>query len=381
MIDIRRFRKSSPSFALLPALAAAVILAAAASPAAVRGRAPGPVSVQAGQTQAVPPSPAPDLNADRLSASEKSEIFTALALKSALGDKVWPGFDSASIPIVFYNSKFEFLAGAPRPPAGWDKVAGDELAGGPYFRRAAASPQSFAVKVDPGWAGSISTPDSMNAKNPIKVSPDLHTVMILHEMFHAFEAVEAPKRFAAALDSYKAEPGYPYGDKDFADAWRAEGAALAGALKAKDDLDAIAQARKFIEIRDTRRGNVRLDVPQLEFEREVEWLEGMAEYAEIAFSKLAAGRPGSAPGTTFGAQLPWLLQWDLVRLEKQLSAEKGDLRFYVSGMAQAFLLDRLDPDWKEQAALNTLVLEDQLRRVVLEPGRNPVGRSLPRRNW
>ncbi len=368
MIDVKRIGKPSPRLALLPALAAAVILAAASSPAADHDGSLAPGSDQAGQAQAAPPSPAPDLNADRLSTLEKSEIITALALKAELGGRVWPGFDSAPIPIVLYNSKFEFLAGAPVPPAGWDKVVGDEIAGGPYFRRLASDPQSFAVKVDPGWAGRISTLDSMNARNPIKLSPDLHTVMILHEMFHAFEALEAPKRFAAALDSYKGEPGYPYDDKGFADAWLVEGAALAGALKAQDDLDAIAQARKFIEIRDARRGKVRLDVPQLEFEREVEWLEGMAEYAEITLYKLAAGRPGPAPGTTFGTQLPWLLQYDFVRLEKQLGNQKGDLRFYVSGMAQALLLDRLDPDWKEQAALNTFSLEDHLRRAALNPG-------------
>ncbi len=367
MIETDNSRKAFRSLVLILAVMAASSLTAALGPSRSGDRRPASDIGAARQARPAPPSAALDQSTGKLSASDKSEIATAMDLKTTLGDKIWPGFDSASIPIVLYDSSFEFLTGAAEPPAPWEKVAGDALGERPYFRRPAADPQSFAVKVDSGWAGSVSTLASMNAKNPIKLTPDLHVVIILHEMFHAFQAMEAPERFAAAQNSYKAESGYPYGDKDFAAAWTAEGAALAGALKAKDDLDAAAFARKFIEARDSRRGKARLEIAQLEFERAIEWLEGMAEYAEIAFYQLAAGRSGLETGILFGARIPWLLQWDFTRLEKQLGSEKGDLRFYVSGMAQAFLLDRLDPNWKALAALDTFTLEDQLRRVVLSP--------------
>jgi hypothetical protein len=318
-----------------------------------------------GPAQVSPSSSPSASDKDRLDAADRDEAAVAFALKTAVGDKVWPGLDSAPIPIILYNSRFEFLLGAAEAPAPWEKVEGDEVDGRPCFRRPAESPQSFAAKVDSVWAGRLTALGAMNARSPIKLTPDQHVVAILHEMFHAFQAEEAPKRFAAALAVYKDEAGYPYGDKAFAAEWNAEGAALAGALKAEGGMEAVALARKFLEIRDARRGEARLGVRQIDFEQGLEWLEGLAEYAEIDFYKLAAGRPGPAPGTRFGKELPWMLKSDFFRLERQLGSQKGDLRFYLSGMAQAFLLDRLDPRWKEQAALNTLVLEDLVRRVAL----------------
>ena len=355
------------SLASVLAAVAALFLAASSNPASGLEGSGARQAGQSRQTQIPPPSAAPGLGANTLSDSDKSEAAATFALKSDLGDKVWPGFAAAAIPILLYDTRFEFLLGSAGASAPWVKVGEDVLEGRPYFRRPAADPQAFAVKVDSVWAGSVATLDTMNAKGPFKLSPDIHLVIILHEMFHAFEADQAPKRFAAALQSYKAEAGYPYDDKDFAAAWAAEGAALAGALKASDDLEATVQARKFIEIRDARRSKALLDVPQLDYERQLEWLEGLAEYAEITFYKLAAGRPGPVPGTTFGTKLPWLLQYDFARLQNQLGTQKGDLRFYVSGMAQAFLLDRLDPDWKDQAALSSLLLEDLIRQAVLTP--------------
>ena len=41
-------------------------------------------------------------------------------------------------------------------------------------------------------------------------------------------------------------------------------------------------------------------------------------------------------------------------------------RFYMLGMAEAFLLDRLQPDWKDTALRDGVFLEDLLRQAVEE---------------
>jgi len=102
----------------------------------------------------------------------------------------------------------------------------------------------------------------------------------------------------------------------------------------------------------------------LAFERELEWLEGLAKYAEIKFYEIAASRSREAPYGRYGAVLPFPLQWDFVRLEKTLGAQDGDLRFYLSGLAQARLLDRLSPQWKARAMQEDVYLEDLLRDSV-----------------
>ena len=47
-----------------------------------------------------------------------------------------------------------------------------------------------------------------------------------------------------------------------------------------------------------------------------------------------------------------------------MSAQDGDLRFCLSGMAQARLLDRLSPEWKSGTLLGKVYLEDMLRSAA-----------------
>ncbi len=366
MQDEQPVHRERPFFALLIAsLLLALFGSVATSDQSGQARASAGDPARRPQEKLPPASNPGQKEPSRLSSEDRSEVAVVLKLKESSGDDVWPGLAEAYIPVLLYNTRFEFLVGLLAPPQGWTKVEGDDVDGRPCFRREAKEPQSFAVKIEDDWAGSISTLADMSARNPIKISPDFHAVMVLHEMFHAFQAVKAPARFERALDVYKAESPYPYEDKDFAGSWVKEGAALAAALRAPDMNEASRQAKRFIEIRDARRDIAHLDPSLLAFERELEWLEGLAEYAEIVFYKSAVANPPAASTIKFGPQLPFVLQWDFVRVEKQLGSEGKDNRFYVSGMAQAFLLDRLDPLWKSRTEIKDIYLEDLLRQAVL----------------
>ena len=303
-----------------------------------------------------------------MTAQDKTELGVVFKLKAEAGDEVWPGLAGAAIPVILFNARYEFLVGPANPPAPWEIVKDDLFQGKPYSRKSAENPQNFAVKVGAAFAGSASTLGLMNSKSPIKLGPDFHAVLVLHEMFHAYEAGQDAARFARALEVYKVEKSYPFQDKDMAAAWVQEGSALALALKAPTDEEAVRLAREFLEVRDTRRGAARLAPELADYERELEWLEGLAKYAEVRFYELAASRPVQAEGIAFGPKLPIFLQWDFVRLEKQMGAQEGDLRFYLSGMAQARLLDRLKPGWKASVRLGDVWLEDILRSVVASSG-------------
>ena len=304
------------------------------------------------QTADRPEPPKSALSQSTLSAEDKTEIVEALRLKKEAGDQIWPGLAGADIPVVLYNAAYEFLVGDPKPPRPWELVPGDDFEGRAYFRRAKGDAQSFAVKIGEGWAGSAATLDHMLSRMPLKLGRDFHAVVVLHEMFHAFQASRAPKRFEQALAVYKSESRYPFQDAEFAADWTEEGATLAQALKAANDALARRLAGKFLEIRRMRRGRSGLAPELVTYERELEWLEGLAKQAEMRFYETA------------GARLPFILQNDFVRLEKQMGAQGGDLRFYLSGMAQARLLDRLCPGWQSKTALAALILEDILSAVV-----------------
>jgi hypothetical protein len=141
-------------------------------------------------------------------------------------------------PIILFNARYEFLVGAADPPAPWEILEGQSFLGKPYSRRSAENHQNFAVKVGAAYAGSASSLALMNSKSRMRISPDFHVVLILHEMFHAYQA-----------------------DRDWA-----------------------------------------------------------------RFYELAASRADRTASIKFDLRLPFFLQWDFVRLEKQLGAQEGDLR-------------------------------------------------------
>jgi hypothetical protein len=304
------------------------------------------------------------IDSDRLSAADKEELAETLRLKSEIGDEVWPGLGSAEIPIILYDENSEFLVGEANPPPPWQTVEDDDFMGRRYFRRAAAKPQSFAVSLGARWAGSIGSFGYMSSRIPLKLGRDFHIVLILHELFHAFQATQAPQHFRRAQTVYHSESHYPFKNAEFSAAWDKEGAALAAAIQAAEANLVSSRAREFLDIRDTRRARAALDADLLSFERELEWLEGLAKYVEVRFYELAAARvPESANAKRRPEGLPHLLG-DLARLRTGLGQQRGDLRFYLSGMAQARALDRLSPDWKSRGLEEELYLEDVLRAAI-----------------
>jgi hypothetical protein len=299
-----------------------------------------------------------------LTDQDKTLLQEALRLKQVLGDEVWPGLGKAAVPVILYNDSYEFLIGsASPPPLPWIEVEGDVFSGQAYFRRPAENPQAFAVEIGEVWAGSMSTLDRLAGKIPLKISPDFYVVLLLHEVFHAFQADEAPARFRRAAALYAMEKDYPFKDPEFAKAWTSEGALLSAALRAKGQSEVLSATRAFLENRRARRRLITSIIGISDYEREMEWLEGLPKYAEIRFYELAAARAEDPSFADYRQGLRhWT--WDFVRLEKQLGVQQGDLRFYLSGMAQARILDRLSPDWKARFFKEGGATEDRLQAFV-----------------
>lgn len=306
----------------------------------------------------------------RLSAADKEELAEALQLKAEVGDEVWPGFGPAEIPVVLYDENSEFLTGEENPPPPWQAVEDDDFSGKRYFRRDAAKPQSFAVQVGKRWAGSISTLEYMSSRIPLKLGRDFHIAVLLHEVFHAFQATRAPRHFREALAIYSVESGYPFKDAEFSAAWSSEGQILAEAIQATELNQVSDLGRKFLDRRDARRKRTALAPELISFERELEWLEGLAKYAEVRFYELEAARAAkqsNAKPRPAGISF-WLS--DLALLRTRLGAQSGDLRFYLSGMAEARMLDRVSPVWKPHG-LDEGSYQEDILRAALASKQNP----------
>ena len=353
---------------------------------------------------------------DHLTAADKARLAEATHLRSTLGNTIWPGWGQSSVPYIVYNETYAFLVDYPATtsplPTGWIKmpqgqarggpwevVAEDTFDGQPYYRQLLAgpgrTPEAFTVLVGDIWVATFQTKDyaqisfvtGMHEQLPPlirEVAPyrllwglimgdsEGYMSALLHEAFHSYQAAAAPARFEQAEDVMTLEGRYPW---DAASAeWRAELDLLASSAQAETPAQASDLARQFLVQRDQRRAVAGLGPDLIDFERQREWLEGLAKYAELAIERQAATTDSYQP-------LPALTQdpdfnhyrarasfWsEQLNETRRILNQKGEIRFYYAGLAEAAVLDRLLPDWKSSAFSDGVWLEDLLRQAVAQP--------------
>lgn len=352
---------------------------------------------------------------DRLSAHDKGMVAEIFHLRQAMGDSLWPGFGKADIPVLLYNESYAFLIGYPDPdPATgwrsiprltdqggpWEPVPGDSLNGLPYYRQrlepGKLTPQAFTVIVGPHWAASMTTRDWMLIKmgNDIGESfppairlflpyrllgrlvgafmtPDAFVCAVEHESFHAFQGQIAPGRLTEAEQALAAHGDrYPWDNPDFSKGWKAEMGTLIDGLNTPDEEECRSLARRFLELRQERRSTASLDTALIELERLREWEEGLAKYVELALWKMAAKdstyqpAPERLADRRFDRYQGFSRRWQQELSTARFQGGAGETRFYYSGMAQGFLLDRLSPGWRERVWPPEGWLEDLLAEAL-----------------
>jgi hypothetical protein len=126
--------------------------------------------------------------------------------------------------------------------------------------------------------------------------------------------------------------------------------------------------RQFLEQRQARRTGQGLSPAMIDYESLREWEEGLSKYAELEIWRQASGTPGYQPDPAitydkgFKNYISFEGQW---REEiSNIDNATEDTRFYYTRMAQAFLLDRLMPGWKERAFREEITLEELLGEAI-----------------
>jgi hypothetical protein len=352
---------------------------------------------------------------DRLSALDKVRLAEVFHLRRALGDQVMPGWAEADIPVILYNEEFLFLVGLPDPQPGWltvpggarhgqdwEPVPGDDFFGQPYYRQKLLAPgqntQAFTVQVGERWVASMATLDWMRISlagqirrdlpaalqpvapyglmvNLLVPGSDAYVTTVLHEAMHAYQGLRAADRLIAAEASMSAHSRQvPWEDPAFKAAWQVELDALNRALRAASPEESERLAREFLAQRVMRREAANLSADLIDLECAREWEEGIAKYGELSIYLLAFRSPDYQPLAELssdpqfnqyrGAQRKWDQEIDQIR---RMAGAEGDGRFYYTGFAQAVLLDRLGPGWKERLFTSRVCLEDLLAQAVKQP--------------
>ncbi len=320
-----------------------------------------------------------EASSSRLTPQDKGQLQEFLRVKDVFGRRIWPGLDTADVPVIQHNGAYAFLVGHPAPPPPWAAVDDDTFAGGIYYRRPAETTQAFAIRVGDLWAASLDTLAHMNLsmKNEIRknvppekitpfllktmeITPSWHVAALIHEALHAFQAKDRFSRFQRSTAAYSMEGQYPFVKSPFTESWNAEGMALASALLEKEGAKRLSFIERFLNIRETRRTVASLAAELVAFERDLEWLEGLAKYAELRICDLASTDTDEEKARSYSTARSRLRMDFFSRLRK-LGEISGDGRFYLSGAAQAMLLDLIRPEWKAELwPEETVGLEDLL---------------------
>jgi hypothetical protein len=323
---------------------------------------------------------------DRLSDLDKARLAETLRLKATLGEQVWPGWGEADIPVIIWNSEYTFLTGIDAPSTGWEAVPDTTLDGAAYYRQKTVDPQNFAVRVGDRWAGCLATkyetdafmmnvfrdmlPPVLEQIFPYRaliLPSEVQMTGVLHETFHAYQVLTIQARLDAAEAAHRLGDQYWVTDEAMRDAWKVEIGLLARALQAESDVEARQFAAQFLEQRRQRRADHTLAPDLVEYERQLEWEEGLAKYVELSMWQQASTTPDYTALPTMEADpdfkgyatFPQRFKQEISQMKRQ-AAQEGETRFYYTGMAQAMLLDRLLPDWKSRAFADGIWLEDLL---------------------
>ena len=349
---------------------------------------------------------------ERLTELDEARLVEAERVRRQLGGRVWPNWEAAEIPIILYNETYAFLVGVLDPPDGWirvpsgekrggpwEPVPGDTVGGGPYFRgRLAGSgetPEAFTVRVGDRWVASMTTKDwtqiklvgTMGEGMPAPLAAvfpyglvvntfnsDWHITAVLHESFHAYQGTVAPDRLGAAERATALAARYPWDDQGFQAAWEEEVDLLAQAVESESAGEVERLAVEFLAHREARRADHGLGSDAVAYERQREWLEGLAKYVELGIWQEAflaedyEPNPALAADEDFEGYGTFEARWraEVAQLRRQ-GADLGDVTYYYAGWAQGVLLDRLMPGWKSEAMKEGVFLEDLLREAVGRP--------------
>ena len=298
-----------------------------------------------------------DIDRDYLSEKEISRIHKVFDYLEEEGDNIFIGLDGKDMNLILYNEAYEFLFSEFQPSGQeWTYIGKDEYLDKFVSRRMAENSQAFAVKVDSFWVGSFATMDTyhkqMLSEIPIFYPPQFISVdeqyymaCIIHEMIHAYQGTYHSNRVDEAEHIHNVGSTYD-SDSQFNTLIELEANYLDEALQS-DDLDEVRKnVQLFLQTRSERRKECKMTEQEIYEEQEIEWLEGLARYAEYKVSQ------GSSS----------FLAKDLSEISKKVKV-KNDDRYYALGMAEYMIILQLDKEYEQYILKDQIELEDVLSEL------------------
>ncbi len=268
-------------------------------------------------------------------------------------DKIWPGWSKTPAPVLLVTTDAEYLTHFPTPPKDFQKV-GDDVYARP--RQFPANFQATFPAFGPPSIVVIGEPANTSSKTS---TPWLITLM--HEHFHQLQNSQ-PGYFQAVEElglSHGDTTGmwmlnypFPYDDPDLARSFEFLRDSLLDALNEVDKQKFTRLSKQYLI--DRKQFFAQLlpgDHKYFSFQL---WQEGVARYTQVKAAEAAGDYQPSAvyaalpDYTPFSAGAVAARSRTLNELKRiDITQSKREV-FYSFGAAEALLLDRINPTWKDE---------------------------------
>jgi len=293
---------------------------------------------------------------------DATRIAEFYRLAPQIQDKLWPGWSKVPAPLLLITSDTEYLTHFPEPPKEFQKV-GDDL----YARPRQFSPSLQATFPAFGFPPVIAIGEPMATQSQTS-TPWLFVVM--HENFHQMQW--AQPGYLKALDDLGLSKGdttgmwmlnypFPYDVPEIAESFAHLRDTLLAALSEVDQQKFAPLAKAYLKERKAFMAQF-LPGDRKYFSFQL-WQEGVARYTQIKSAEAAADYQPSAGFAALPDYTPFSKYALTARARTldelahiDMAKSKRDV-VYSFGAAEALLLDRISPGWKDDYFKHLLTTE------------------------
>ncbi len=295
----------------------------------------------------------------KLPENDRIRIAEAFHIGEQLGNEAWSGWNKALFTVLLVTPEFEFLIRHPAPSNDFTSLGYDEmLKSEVLFRKRVFSPNLLATFPA---VGGISTIVIGQAENTDVKTPTAWVRTMLHEHFHQLQYSQPT--YNAEVDSLNLKRGdttgmwmlnyqFPYDSSEVNKRFTFLCQLLYDALITQErdgfNLKALKYLRAWQGFREMISSD---DYKYISFQL---WQEGVARYTEYKIVKLAGEK--FSPSEQFRA-LPEFMPFKdnadttyqrILHSLRTISLKENRRGVaYPFGAAEALLLDRLNPEWRD----------------------------------
>lgn len=292
--------------------------------------------------------PAPE----RLSPADGIRIREFYRLASAIQDQIWPHWSQTPAPVLLVTPDNEFLTHHPNPPN--DFRQGED---GFYVR-----PRQFPVTLEASFPA-FGPPSVIIIGQPSNTASKTSTpwvIVLMHEHFHQMQNA-MPGYFQAVSDlglsrgdktaRWMLEYPFPYEKPEVAQAFGGLRDQLLATVNETDQEKFRKDAALYVVMRKKFLSQLSADDHKyLSFQL---WQEGIARYTQIKAAEAAASYKPTAEYVAVADYEPFNVYAGKARAETLHELQTVDISkakrgaIYPFGAVEGLLLDRLNPQWKE----------------------------------